>query len=100
MLAPATLAALPSTRAIPDRDVFYVAHPIRSILNLFPSLGGVHRGGGAFPFRRQAGKIVGQSPPRRVNSKGEVGILQTTAQTLCRGRQVFPFSSCLCQVVS
>ena len=30
-LAPATLAALPSTRAIPDRDVFYVAHPIRSI---------------------------------------------------------------------
>jgi len=31
MLAPATLAALPSTRAIPDRDMFYVAHPIRSI---------------------------------------------------------------------
>jgi hypothetical protein len=31
VLAPATLAALPSTRAIPDRDVFYVAHPIRSI---------------------------------------------------------------------
>jgi hypothetical protein len=28
VLAPATLAALPSTRAIPDRDVFYVAHPI------------------------------------------------------------------------
>ena len=27
MLAPATLAALPSTRAIPDRDVFYVADP-------------------------------------------------------------------------
>ncbi len=25
------LAALPSTRAIPDRDVFYVAHPTRSI---------------------------------------------------------------------
>ena len=24
------LAALPSTRAIPDRGVFYVAHPIRS----------------------------------------------------------------------
>ena len=33
MLAPATLAALPSTRAIPDRDVFYVARPIRSIEN-------------------------------------------------------------------
>jgi hypothetical protein len=27
VLAPATLAALPSTRAIPDRDVFYVARP-------------------------------------------------------------------------
>ena len=25
------LAALPSTRAIPHRDVFYVAHPVRSI---------------------------------------------------------------------
>ena len=31
VLAPATLAALPSTRAIPDRDVFYVARPARSI---------------------------------------------------------------------
>ena len=29
VLAPATLAALPSTRAIPDRDVFYVADPVR-----------------------------------------------------------------------
>ncbi len=28
VLAPATPAALPSTRAIPDRCVFYVAHPI------------------------------------------------------------------------
>src|SRR4051812_27332100 len=34
VLVPATLAALPSTRAIPDRDVFYVAHPIRSIQRL------------------------------------------------------------------
>src|SRR5437773_4287909 len=32
VLASATLAALPSTRAIPDRDVFYVAPPGRSIL--------------------------------------------------------------------
>jgi hypothetical protein len=31
VLAPATLAALPSTPAIPNRDVFYVAHPGRSI---------------------------------------------------------------------
>jgi hypothetical protein len=29
VLAPATLAALPSTRAIPDRDVFNVAWPPR-----------------------------------------------------------------------
>jgi len=32
VLAPATLAALPSTRAIPDREVFYVARLARSIL--------------------------------------------------------------------
>src|SRR5438034_3918339 len=31
VLAPATLAALPSTRAIPNRDVFYVAFPKSSI---------------------------------------------------------------------
>jgi hypothetical protein len=31
VLAPATLAALPSTRAILDRDVFYVARNARSI---------------------------------------------------------------------
>ena len=31
VLAPATLAALPSTRAIPDRAVFYVADPVSSI---------------------------------------------------------------------
>ena len=31
MRVPATLAALPSTRAIPDRDVFYVADPVSSI---------------------------------------------------------------------
>jgi hypothetical protein len=31
VLAPATLAALPSTRAIPNRDVFYLADPISSI---------------------------------------------------------------------
>src|SRR5439155_9902132 len=29
------LAALPSTRAIPDRTVFYVARPTRSILNSY-----------------------------------------------------------------
>jgi len=28
VLAPATLAALPSTRAIPDRDVFYAWHAV------------------------------------------------------------------------
>src|SRR5205809_6228102 len=36
VFAPATLAASPSTRAIPDRDVFYVAHPVRSILKFRP----------------------------------------------------------------
>ena len=39
MLVPATLAALPSTRAIPDRDVFYVAHPTRSIVSRSLPLG-------------------------------------------------------------
>src|SRR6184192_4851362 len=33
VLAPATLAVLPSTRAIPDRDVFYVAFPKSSIVS-------------------------------------------------------------------
>src|SRR5206468_5994602 len=45
------LAALPSTRAIPDRDVFYVAHPIRSI-------------------HRQ--KFVGESAPRTTQRTGEL----------------------------
>src|SRR3954469_2410861 len=36
VLAPATLAALPSTRAIPNRGVFYVAHPTRSIRSSRP----------------------------------------------------------------
>jgi hypothetical protein len=31
VLAPATLAALPSIHAIPNRDVFYVADPVSSI---------------------------------------------------------------------
>jgi hypothetical protein len=31
VLTPATLAAFPSTHSIPDRDVFYVARPTRSI---------------------------------------------------------------------
>jgi len=34
MLAPATLAALPSTRAIANRDVFYVGIPVSSIPRL------------------------------------------------------------------
>jgi len=42
VLAPAILAALPSTRAIPDRDVFYVAHPARSIqLSAFVPMPGI-----------------------------------------------------------
>jgi hypothetical protein len=38
VLAPATLAALPSTRAIPDRDVFYVAFPKSSIPSIAISI--------------------------------------------------------------
>jgi len=39
VLAPATLAALPSTRAIPDRDVFYVGNPFpRFLRSRFESL--------------------------------------------------------------
>ncbi len=46
VLAPATLAALPSTRAIPDRDVFYVAFPKSSIRPLgFPLMSRSARGG-------------------------------------------------------
>ena len=45
MLAPATLAAVPSTRAIPDRDVFYVAHPIRSVQATGTTVAGVSAGG-------------------------------------------------------
>jgi hypothetical protein len=34
VLAPATLAALPSTRAMPDRDVFYLGIAVSSIPRL------------------------------------------------------------------
>ena len=37
---------------------------------LFPSLGRAHRGGDAFPFRRQAGKIVGQSGEIAIDCSG------------------------------
>jgi hypothetical protein len=67
VLAPATLAALPSTRAIPDRDVFYVAHPIRSI--------------------REQGRATGFRALS--NSAGEMpattDLLRATVQALCRG---------------
>src|SRR5207247_4283891 len=43
VLAPATLAALPSTRAIPDRDVFYVASPNRLILRSPHTARGIHQ---------------------------------------------------------
>jgi len=57
-------------RCYPHSFTFYVAYPIRSILNFFPSLGRVHRGGDAFPFRRQAGKIVGQSGEIAIDRSG------------------------------
>ena len=37
VLAPATLAALPSTRAIPNRDVFYGRDPSPPAMSLIPS---------------------------------------------------------------
>jgi len=40
-------------------------HEGGSTLSFFPSSGSADGGGDAFPFRRQAGKIVGQS--------GEIG---------------------------
>src|SRR5216117_450710 len=43
VLAPATLAALPSTRAIADRAVFYVASPNRSILRSPHTALGIHQ---------------------------------------------------------
>ena len=59
----------------------HIAYPIRSILNFFPSLGRVHRGGDAFPFRRQAGKIVGQS--------GEIAIDCSGAAARLVSRRIF-----------
>src|SRR5437016_11804148 len=64
VLAPATLAALPSTRAIPDRDVFYVASPISSIASSVVVTDrrrrrcrGLSRGAGLRSHRASAGSI-------------------------------------------
>ena len=48
---------------------------------LFPSLGRAYRGGHAFPFRRQAGKIVGQS--------GEIAIDRNGAAARFVSRRIF-----------
>ena len=48
---------------------------------LFPALGRAHCGGDAFPFRRQAGKIVGQS--------GEIAIDRGGAAARCVSRRIF-----------
>src|SRR6266446_6524256 len=48
---------------------------------LFPSLGSAHRGGDAFPFRRQAGKIVGNG--------GEIAIDRSGAAARCVSRWIF-----------
>src|SRR6266478_5651120 len=48
---------------------------------LFPSLGSAHCGGDAFPFRRQAGKIVGQS--------GEIAIDRSGAAARCVSGRIF-----------
>src|SRR2546421_2708089 len=64
VLAPATLAALPSTRAIPDRAVFYVARPARSILLPFAfflstSVDAIRHDRGLIEFRRERKSSVG-----------------------------------------
>ena len=50
-------------------------------LSTFPSLGSAHRGGNAFPFRRQAGKIMGQS--------GEIAIDRSGMAARCVSRWIF-----------
>src|SRR5213080_1253002 len=69
VLAPATLAALPFTRAIPDRDVFYVAHPVAPFTFGLKASSvvvidrrrrqcrGLSRGAGLRPHRASAGSI-------------------------------------------
>jgi len=68
-------------RCYPHSFTFSVANPIRSILNYFPSLGPAHRDGDAFPFRRQAGQIVGHS--------GEIAIDRNGMAALCVSRRIF-----------
>jgi len=77
----ARLPAAPFTRCYPHSFTFYVANPIRSILNYFSSLGPAHRDGDAFPFRSQAGKIMGQS--------GEIAIDRNGMAALCVSRRIF-----------
>jgi hypothetical protein len=56
-------------------------HEGGSTLNFFPWLGSAHRSGDAFPFRRQAGKIVGQS--------GEIAIDRSGMAAGCVSRRIF-----------
>jgi hypothetical protein len=49
--------------------------------DFFPSLGSVHRGGDAFPFRCQASKIVGHS--------GEIAIDRSGMAARCVSRRIF-----------
>src|SRR5439155_10507162 len=50
-------------------------------LSTFSRLGRAHRGGYAFPFRRQAGKIMGQS--------GEIAIDRDGVTARCVSRWIF-----------
>jgi len=63
------------TTVVPER------HEDGSSLNFFSSLGSAHRGGDAFPFRRQAGKIVGDS--------GEIAIDRSRMAARCVSRRIF-----------
>jgi hypothetical protein len=92
VLAPATLAALPSTRAIPDRDVFYVAYPISSILQIYILRNCLRRGYGE--PEEQSNPLMPRSdrtPPacaKRARRDGASSVRLPAAQFCCGSFQV------------
>jgi hypothetical protein len=75
-----TRVARTVTAVASAEEVAKVEVPRRQI-NFFSSLGRVHRGGDAFPFRRQAGKIMGQS--------GKIAIDRNGMAAWCVSRRIF-----------
>ncbi len=66
-------------------DMFRALRRTTTVVNrighFFPSLRRAHRGGDALPFRRQAGKIMGQS--------GEIAIDRNGSAARCINRWIF-----------